>query len=77
MPTYEVDTKFEIKGARLKQRCPRAPETAGARALGLRQAMVPPCHSAPLHRAHHLILPQRDTARPEGAREGRQNGGAR
>ena len=49
---------------------------AGAGAAGLRQAMVPAGHSAPLHRAHHLILPQRDTARPEGAREGCQTGGA-
>ena len=50
---------------------------SGARAAGLRQAMVPPRHSAPLHRAHHLILPQCDPAGPEGAREGRQTGGAR
>ena len=77
VPTYVVHTTFEIKAARLKQRCPRAPVTAGAGALGLGQAMVPPCHSAPLHRAHHLILPQCDPAGPEGAREGRQTGGAR
>ena len=50
---------------------------AGARVAGLWQAMVPPRHSAPLHRAHHLILPQCDPAGPEGAREGRQTGGAR
>ena len=37
--------------------------------------VVSSCHSAPLHRPHHLLLPERHLAGEEGAREGGEVGG--